>query len=1294
MTQITTTPEEKQDWLSRPLLATAAIDWEKAIYIAFITLAILSRFIDLGSRVMSHDESLHTQFSYQFYDGQGFQHTPLMHGPFLFHATAVSYWLFGDNDFTSRIPVALLGVILVAMPYFLRRWLGREGALITSFIFLISPYLTYYARYIRHDMPVIVWAMITFLAIIYYLHQKKDKYLWWLAAGMALMFATKEVAFIYVAIFGSFLIVRLLAKMIASDWIRGALGDLRLPLLVVLLGILMVAAGYAGHVLAAQSATAVPPTPDISTEPFAVDPSAAPETAVAAAANTLDFVMRWIEVAGIGVLSAGLFLMARAIRPHLQNYAEFDLIVLFTSIVLPMASPLLPTIMGWDPRDYSLNVCAIAGQENMSDLALAFARATNGECISAFFSSGLVRSGAFLLVTLFVGVLLGLWWHSRRWIVFAAVFHTIFFVLYTSVFTNMPGWTSGMIGSLGYWLEQHGVQRGSQPLYYYLVVTPLYEFLALIFALLAVRLWSKQQQINRLVGYWLTLILAALLGYSLSNWFFNRLNTPEMEPNTFAGLLVGLLILGGGVLLWIFLIRPSILAETGRRSVWPGVPVNELIGFVPFITWWMILTWLAYSIAGEKMPWLSTHFVIPMGILAGWYVQQKIRDAGGVAALLARPALLLLGLTVVLIVAAFMALGPLLLGQVQFGNLQISSLNQTGRFLGGLLVVGVLIYFWRQIRGQVAPSTGQSIFVLGAFVVLSLLTIRFNYMANFPNADYVTEYMVYAHGAPAAKSVVMKQVDELSMRLNGDKTMQVAFGGRGVAWPFTWYLRDYPNRNYFGDNPTPNLAEYPVVIVGNGDLNVADRVDNILRNTHSYRLHTYLWWPMEDYRRISWNAVFGDPLVPEEQRRGLGNPGVRQALWDIFFYRDYTRYQQVFGGTYTTGQWPLRDDLRLYIRNDALAALWDFGVGAVNAEGLVDPYAEGELLLTPELVINESGVPGALEGELSAPRHVAVGPDGRLYVADAGNHRIQVFEADGTFVTAWGSFGEGPGQFNEPWSVAVDAEFVYVADTWNHRLQKFTLDGDLVGVFGRSGSPADDPASNGLGLFFGPRDVILYGEDQLLVTDTGNHRIQVLDRDGNFLSQTGSQGGALGQLFEPVGMAFGPNGDLFLADTWNGRIQQFTNDLFAYNEWRVNAWSGNSINNKPYLATDRDGRIYVTDPEGSRVIIFNAAGEYLARFGQFGNDVNSLNLPNGIFIDGDDNIYIADANNNRILKFPAIFAPPPQPVEEPPVEEEAMEEPTEETPAEEETIEEPAEESDAVNEETDGEEEETAVDEE
>src|SRR5690606_29955190 len=103
----------------------------------------------------------------------------------------------------------------------------------------------------------------------------------------------------------------------------------------------------------------------------------------------------------------------------------------------------------------------------------------------------------------------------------------------------------------------------------------------------------------------------------------------------------------------------------------------------------------------------------------------------------------------------------------------------------------------------------------------------------------------------------------------------------------------------------------------------------------------------------------------------------------------------------------------LYIRKDVKANLWDYGVAATAVVVPEDPYKDKAFSLEPSAIIGQ--------GILSRPRNITVGPDGRLYVADAGNHRIVVFE-DGQVVLEVGSVGAGAGQFNEPWGVAVDEE--------------------------------------------------------------------------------------------------------------------------------------------------------------------------------------------------------------------------------------------------------------------------------
>ncbi|MCI0396031.1 MAG: TIGR03663 family protein [Chloroflexi bacterium] len=1216
-------PTTQDDILSRPVLATVSLDWEKAIYLAIIVVAIVSRFWDLGSRVVSHDESLHTQYSYQYFNGDGYVHTPLMHGPTLFHLTALSYWLFGDNDFSSRIPVAIIGIILVVLPYFLRDWIGRIGALVASFLLLISPYITYYSRYIRHDILAITCAAVVFIAIQHYLRRQEDKYLWWFAGALGLLFATMETSYIYVALFGSFLALRLGLKVLAAPWLREKLPAM--PLAIILLGaaVFLISVGFFGQRLVPRMLEDSTPAATVTTEGgFAADPNedqSVPTSEISPSGTIA--AMRWMQVVGILLLAAGLFYVAYVLRPYLEKYPEFDLVTLLTTLVLPGATAFLVIIAGYDPMKQTTNT-------SITTLAAFLSCLRDGACRSALFSTDVWLTILFLIATLVTAVLVGLWWHSRRWLTAAAIFYTIFIVLFTSFFTNLAGLSTGFVGSLAYWLVQHDVRRADQPGYFYFIVLPLYEFLPIIFTLAGAYLWTRKYRLHKIAVYWLGLGLLALLVYSLANWFFNRSLLPEEAPNRLYGVLLAGLVVMAGLLYWFLSLAAAIRRENELKRSWRGlIPIDDLFGFVPYLVWWFVLSWVIYSLAGEKMAWLSTHFILPMVLLSGWYFNEKLANANP-RELFSRHFALLVGLVVVFIVAVALALGPVILGQIRLGGQEASNLSGLGRFLGGLVAAGLLAYAILQLSRQTEAANRGRAWLLGVFALLSLLTIRFTYMANFPNADYTTEFLVYAHGAPATKSQVMDKLEELSMRLHGDKSIKVAFDNDS-SWPFTWYLRDYPNRMYFGDNPGRNVTDAPVILVGSLNWN---KVEPLLGDDYEAFTYTFLWWPMEKYRELSWNAIFGDPNMLPEERRGLGNPGVRQALWNIFFYRDYQKFGEVFGGSYLPGQWPLRHDLRMYIRKDVLVTLWDHGVTAAAAEPPVDPYAANAFQLAPILVV---GSPGSGDGQLLQPRNLAIGPDGMIYVADSGNHRIQVFDQQGRFVRGWGAFGQAEGLLNEPWDIAVSDEYVYVADTWNHRLQQFTLDGGFVRVIGVSGSPLE--GQEGGGLFFGPRDIGILPDGNLLVTDTGNHRLQVLDAAGNFIRQIGSRGTELGRFQEPVGIGLNPDGLVYVADTWNGRIVQLSQELLPVNQWLVDAWEGESINNKPYLAVDGRGRVYVTDPEGFRILIFDAFGQYLGRFGEYGTDFAGFGLPTGIEIDAEGNVYIADAGNSYVLKFAPVF---------------------------------------------------------
>ena len=127
-------------WLDKPVFAWwPALTIEKLLIILIVLLTIFTRFYDLGARTMSHDEINHVVPAYNF---NTYVYDPVTHGPFQFHALALSYFLLGDSDFSARVPAALFGIGVVIFTLFAwRRYLGRVGALCAGALFMISPYI-------------------------------------------------------------------------------------------------------------------------------------------------------------------------------------------------------------------------------------------------------------------------------------------------------------------------------------------------------------------------------------------------------------------------------------------------------------------------------------------------------------------------------------------------------------------------------------------------------------------------------------------------------------------------------------------------------------------------------------------------------------------------------------------------------------------------------------------------------------------------------------------------------------------------------------------------------------------------------------------------------------------------------------------------------------------------------------------------------------------------------------------------------------------------------------------------
>ena len=163
---------QKTSTLDIPLNRWFPFNLETVLVILVLVAAIVSRFYDLGARTISHDEVNHVVPTFSLYSGRGYMYDPMSHGPLQFHMMALSYALFGDNDFTSRIPVAVFSVAVIAVALFLfRRYLGRAGAIAAGVLLLISPFMLYYGRYARNEAYIVLWGILLLYSVLRHLER-------------------------------------------------------------------------------------------------------------------------------------------------------------------------------------------------------------------------------------------------------------------------------------------------------------------------------------------------------------------------------------------------------------------------------------------------------------------------------------------------------------------------------------------------------------------------------------------------------------------------------------------------------------------------------------------------------------------------------------------------------------------------------------------------------------------------------------------------------------------------------------------------------------------------------------------------------------------------------------------------------------------------------------------------------------------------------------------------------------------------------------------------------------------
>ena len=172
------------------------------------------------------------------------------------------------------------------------------------------------------------------------------------------------------------------------------------------------------------------------------------------------------------------------------------------------------------------------------------------------------------------------------------------------------------------------------------------------------------------------------------------------------------------------------------------------------------------------------------------------------------------------------------------------------------------------------------------------------------------------------------------------------------------------------------------------------------------------------------------------------------------------------------------------------------------------------------------GTHGSGPLRFSRPTDIAINAsNNKVYVVDYENHNVQVLNSDLTFSSTFGKKGSDKGQFNSPCGVACDSTGkVYVADTGNYRIQVFTAEGKFLRMFKRQNKP-----------YY----VAVDTSGMVYISEAGNHLISVLTSEGHFVVSFGKRGKRLGDFNRPHGLAVDSNGVVYVCDYENNRVQMF-----------------------------------------------------------------------------------------------------------------------------------------------------------
>ena len=291
-----------------------------------------------------------------------------------------------------------------------------------------------------------------------------------------------------------------------------------------------------------------------------------------------------------------------------------------------------------------------------------------------------------------------------------------------------------------------------------------------------------------------------------------------------------------------------------------------------------------------------------------------------------------------------------------------------------------------------------------------------------------------------------------------------------------------------------------------------------------------------------------------------------------------------------------------------------------------------------------NGVPGNIgdvgraDGQLQGPVSVVVDNAGTLYVLDAGDKPVQIFDAAGHFQSRIGLVNVAGNTLSQVGGIAVDNRgHIALSDEYNQRIQTFQTDGTLVGQISLYNG-------KGPGQLSSPTASAADDSGNLYVMDTGNNRILKYDPNGNLLLQFGDQTGTEGALRSLAGIAVDHTGIVYVVDRLNQRVAKydaggnFIGGLgsgyngIAGNKYGVGSGPG-QFTSPGGIGIDSANNVYVGDYGNNRIEKFSPAGTFLKVMGGSGTANGKISDVSAVTADGAGNVFAADLRLNRIQKF-------------------------------------------------------------